>query len=107
MVRHGRVGGQLGVSRSLGDHHLKTSGVSCIPQVNTTDVGADRALVIASDGLWDALEDQDVGEVINQCCDRAVARCEDRDAMARYLRDSTAHDLVERAKERGSRDNIL
>lgn len=106
-VRHGRVGGQLGVSRSLGDHHLKSSGLSCAPEVSSCDIEADRAVVIASDGLWDALEDSDVGEVINRCMDRAVTQCRDRETIASYLRENVAHDLVELAKERGSRDNIL
>ncbi|CAE8654985.1 unnamed protein product, partial [Polarella glacialis] len=63
IVRHGRVGGQLSVSRSLGDHHLKASGVSCIPDIcNCSLVGDSEVLVIASDGLWDALSDNDAGE---------------------------------------------
>mmetsp|Transcript_114644 Transcript_114644/g.324727 ORF Transcript_114644/g.324727 Transcript_114644/m.324727 type:complete len:473 (+) Transcript_114644:65-1483(+) len=107
MVRHGRVGGQLSVSRSLGDHHLKSCGVSCIPEVHTCDVLEDRALVIASDGLWDALGDEDAYDVIDRCVGRAAAQVEGPEAIAEHLRGRVARDLVECAKERGSRDNIL
>ncbi|CAJ1367507.1 unnamed protein product, partial [Effrenium voratum] len=37
-VRHGRVAGQLSVTRSLGDHHLKECGVSCVPDICTFSV---------------------------------------------------------------------
>lgn len=107
MVRHGRVGGQLSVSRSLGDHHLKHSGVSCRPDVCSVEVGDYRALVMASDGLWDALEDDDARKVIGECVDRAVSQGGDHHDVAAYLRESAARALVDCAKERGSRDNIL
>uniref|UniRef100_A0A7S0FXG6 Protein-serine/threonine phosphatase n=1 Tax=Pyrodinium bahamense TaxID=73915 RepID=A0A7S0FXG6_9DINO len=107
LVRHGRVGGQLIVSRSLGDHHLKGCGVSCVPEVHESDVGGDRALVIASDGLWDGLQDAEAGEVVDRCVERAVAQGGGEKAIAQCLRETTARDLVESAKERGSRDNIL
>lgn len=108
IVRHGRVGGQLSVSRSLGDHHLKASGVSCIPDVCTCSVPGDGdALVIASDGLWDALSDEDAGQVLNSCVEQAVAKGGGEQAIASCLRDTTAQTLVDLAKQRGSRDNIL
>merc|ERR1712216_267382 len=36
-VARGRVNGQLAVSRALGDHYLKTSGVTGLPSVATRD----------------------------------------------------------------------
>jgi serine/threonine protein phosphatase PrpC len=107
IVRHGRVGGQLSVSRSLGDHHLKSSGVSCVPDITSYDVGENHALVIASDGLWDALEDDDAGTLVQGCIDSAVSQGGGPEAVANCLREDAARTLVERAKERGSRDNIL
>jgi len=107
MVRHGRVGGQLIVSRSLGDHHLKGCGVSCVPEVKECDVGSNRALVIASDGLWDGLQDEEAGAVVDRCVEQAVQRGGGEKAVADCLREAAARDLVEGAKERGSRDNIL
>eukprot|EP00747_Dinoflagellata_sp_TGD_P024012 gnl/TRDRNA2_/TRDRNA2_130244_c0_seq1.p1 gnl/TRDRNA2_/TRDRNA2_130244_c0~~gnl/TRDRNA2_/TRDRNA2_130244_c0_seq1.p1 ORF type:complete len:603 (+),score=59.25 gnl/TRDRNA2_/TRDRNA2_130244_c0_seq1:164-1972(+) len=107
IVRHGRVGGQLSVSRSLGDHNLKSSGLSCIPDVCTCDAGSYRALVIASDGLWDAIEDEEAGRVVEECTERARQQVSDPKSVADLLRDTCARTLVERAKEKGSRDNIL
>jgi len=106
-VRHGRVGGQLSVSRSLGDHHLKNAGVSCVPDVCTCSVSDGFALVMASDGLWDALEDEDARQVIGSCVDSAVTKGGGPSVVASHLRESAARTLVERAKARGSRDNIL
>jgi len=103
-VRHGRVGGQLSVSRSLGDHHLKGSGVSCVPDVCTCNAGEGEVLVIASDGLWDALEDDDVRQVLRSCVENAVTQRVD---IGSHMRDGAARALVNCAKERGSRDNIL
>eukprot|EP00747_Dinoflagellata_sp_TGD_P047454 gnl/TRDRNA2_/TRDRNA2_145020_c1_seq1.p1 gnl/TRDRNA2_/TRDRNA2_145020_c1~~gnl/TRDRNA2_/TRDRNA2_145020_c1_seq1.p1 ORF type:complete len:338 (-),score=39.17 gnl/TRDRNA2_/TRDRNA2_145020_c1_seq1:141-1067(-) len=107
LVRHGRVGGQLSVSRSLGDHHLKSAGVSCTPDVCTCDVGNNRALVIASDGLWDGIGDEEAGRMIEECTERAQKQSSDPRSVAELLRETTARSLVERAKERGSHDNIL
>ncbi|CAE7926769.1 PTC1, partial [Symbiodinium necroappetens] len=56
-VRFGRVGGALSVSRSLGDHNLKGAGVSCIPDIFSFPVNDGEALLVASDGFWDALSD--------------------------------------------------
>lgn len=107
VVRHGRVGGQLSVSRSLGDHHLKSVGVSCVPDVCSCEVGVGHALVIASDGLWDALSDEDAGSILQECVSRAVASGGGQQAVSERLRDSAARTLVSRAKDLGSRDNIL
>ena len=54
-VTRGRVAGQLGVSRALGDHALKASGVSWRPYTCARDSTQDIVLIIASDGLWDAM----------------------------------------------------
>jgi serine/threonine protein phosphatase PrpC len=107
IVRHGRVGGQLSVSRSLGDHHLKSSGVSCVPDVYSYEVCDEHALVIASDGLWDALEDGDARDIVGGCIDVAVAQGGGEQAVTHFLCEQTAKTLVEQAKDRGSRDNIL
>lgn len=107
-VRHARVGGQLSVSRSLGDHHLKSAGVSCVPDVCVRDIApGDQALVIASDGLWDALADNDVGEVLQRSLSCARAQGGGSQGTAEFLRETCAADFVSYAKEHGSRDNIL
>jgi len=107
VVRHGRVGGQLSVSRSLGDHHLKGCGVSCVPDICTCDAQDAHALVIASDGLWDALGDDDARIILERCVDEAILQENSQMVVADYLRERAARSLVECAKERGSQDNIL
>jgi len=107
IVRHGRVGGQLSVSRSLGDHHLKNSGVSCIPDVFTLDLPpGDHALVVASDGLWDVLDDDQANDVVQGSVAAAGGQAA-RQNVADWLRENTARTLVKYAKDHGSRDNIL
>lgn len=105
VVRNGRVAGALGVSRSIGDHYLKP-GVSCMPDICTDYIDGARILVIASDGLWERVDDDEVQEIIEDLVERTVAANADPKAVSSALRASTARVLVERAKERGSKDNI-
>jgi len=108
IVRHGRVGGQLSVSRSLGDHHLKSSGVSCIPDVFSRELGpGEHALIIASDGLWDVLSDEQANDIFQQNVGRAVSNGGGPQGVTAWLRDNCAKNFVSLAKEQGSRDNIL
>lgn len=106
-VLHGRVCGSLMVSRSLGDHHLKDGGVSCVPDVCACKVNIGRALVMASDGLWDAMDGIGALQVVEDCIGRASAQAGSAEQAAQILRDTAASSLVESAKNRGSRDNIL
>lgn len=92
-VSRGRVAGQLGVSRALGDHALKSSGVSWKPTITTRDSTQDVALVIASDGLWDAMSDADSRTIVVRCLEDQIP-------------DQAAQCLVDEAQQRGSRDNI-
>ena len=60
VVFAGRVYGQLMLSRAFGDWELKTYGVSCIPHIVRYEIqDDDKYLVIASDGVWDVIEDED------------------------------------------------
>jgi serine/threonine protein phosphatase PrpC len=107
-VTNNRVSGILSVSRSLGDHHLKHKGVSCVPDTSTHDVACGHVLVIASDGLWDALSDEDALVVVQGCIDRATKQGGGgQQALSESLRECAAQALVSRALELGSRDNIL
>jgi len=93
-ISRGRVGGVLAVSRALGDHSLKSSGVTWRPSVSVRNATNDIALVIASDGLWDTLEDSDVRGIVNQCMRTEGAS------------EHVAQRLVQDAQMRGSTDNI-
>jgi serine/threonine protein phosphatase PrpC len=49
----------LAMTRALGDYDLKACGVSDVPHITVMDgpaPGTTRAIVVASDGLWDATE---------------------------------------------------
>lgn len=90
-VQMGRVAGVLAVSRALGDHSYKGAGVSWRPTISVRDATDDMALVIASDGLWDFLDDSDVRASIEMAVsDRTL---------------DLAPRLVGEAKRRGSTDN--
>lgn len=92
-VSRGRVAGQLGVSRALGDHALKGSGVSWRPYVGVRDSSEDIALIIASDGLWDVMSDIDARDVLENCIEQRMP-------------EQAAQHLVTAAQRAGSTDNI-
>jgi len=92
-VTRGRVAGQLSVSRALGDHALKSSGVTWRPHICTRDATHDVALILASDGLWDVLSDSDARHTVEHC-------------LADNHPERAAFMLVDDAQKRGSTDNI-
>lgn len=86
-----RVQGDLAVSRAFGDAHLKNFGVSATPELSAIRLTPrDAFLVLASDGLWDVVDEQQ--------CAASVLRASDPLAAARSLCDL--------ASTRGSMDNI-
>ena len=60
-----RVQGDLAVSRAFGDCHLKRFGVSARPELHRWRLERDDAyLVLASDGLWDVVDEVQCGKVL-------------------------------------------
>jgi serine/threonine protein phosphatase PrpC len=56
-----RVFGQLALTRAIGDHSLKKYGVIATPFTNKVFLDEkDKYVVIASDGVWDSIGDNDV-----------------------------------------------
>jgi len=92
-VARGRVAGQLGVSRALGDHSLKNVGVSWRPSVCARDATWDVALVIGSDGLWDAMSDANARILVDRC-------------IFDHRHEKAADLLMREALKAGSTDNI-
>ena len=91
VVFGGRVYGQLMLSRAFGDWELKSYGVSCEPHVVKTNIeNDDRYLVIASDGVWDVLEDEDVRE-LSKPANNSIDLC---------------RNIMKNTVEKGSMDNI-
>jgi len=86
-----RVQGDLAVSRAFGDAHLKRWGVASTPELTTTTLTSrDCFVVLASDGLWDVVDEQQ--------CASFVLRASEPLGAARALCDL--------ATTRGSMDNI-
>ena len=91
IVFGGRVYGQLMLSRAFGDWELKNYGVSCEPHVVKMEIEEeDKYIVIASDGVWDVMEDDDAyGLYKNANNSRELC-----------------NNIVQTSLERGSMDNI-
>jgi serine/threonine protein phosphatase PrpC len=59
-IVNGRVDGILMLTRSFGDWRLKDSGVIVDPHIMRIELNDDDLyLIIASDGLWDAIKDEE------------------------------------------------
>eukprot|EP00743_Colponemidia_sp_Colp-15_P004551 GILK01004905.1.p1 GENE.GILK01004905.1~~GILK01004905.1.p1 ORF type:complete len:262 (-),score=33.38 GILK01004905.1:91-876(-) len=86
-----RVAGQLAVTRALGDHALKSEGVIAVPHVTRHVLTpSDTFMVLASDGLWDVIQDQECVDLVKEMTD------------AKQMAES----LVKAAIQKGSRDNV-
>ncbi len=84
----GRVYGQLMLTRAFGDSGLKKYGVIGTPHVNRVEINyTDKYCVIASDGVWDVLSDEEVSKLSLECknakefCDLIVQKSVDKKAM--------------------------
>jgi protein phosphatase 2C len=63
-----RVMGALSMSRAIGDHYLQRFGVIPNPDVTVTQRSdSDQFLLVASDGLWAALENQEACDLALLC----------------------------------------
>ncbi|XP_070848974.1 protein phosphatase Mn(2+)-dependent 1K [Chaetodon trifascialis] len=74
-VGQANVNGRLAMTRSIGDFHLKTSGVIAEPdrQRVTVQHASDSFLALTTDGINFLLSDQEICDVISQCQDPTEA----------------------------------
>ena len=87
----GRLGGILLVSRGLGDFDLKNKGLSSEPHITKRLIDHNlNYCVLASDGVWDVLNPDDVSKIIQETSNI----------------NNMAKAIVEKAKEKGTEDNI-
>ena len=97
-----RVMGLLAMSRAIGDLSLRPYVIStpdcCIIHRNPED----EVLILASDGLWDVLTNQEACSLALKCLQRA----KEKGATSQEATRLTATVLTRAAMERGSRDNI-
>ncbi|KAL4420687.1 hypothetical protein ABPG75_010343 [Micractinium tetrahymenae] len=97
-----RVMGLLAVSRAIGDHSLRPY-VIAEPEVTiVARHPSDEVLVMASDGLWDVMSNQEAVTLAKKCLGRARSRGSTRQSAARVA----ATVLTRAAVDRGSRDNV-
>ncbi len=91
MVLRGRLSGTLAVTRAFGDHALKKDGLIANPYISKRDLpdnSPPKVVVLASDGLWDVMDDNEAIE---------IAKPSDPDSAER---------LVKEAMKRQTRDNV-
>lgn len=108
-----RVNGMLAISRAFGDHQLKHPSlpkdvVSNVPDVTSTELTQnDMFIIVACDGLWDVLEDQDAVNLVLELLREFVAAIPDYDTSnQRFLGQVMARALIEEALARGTSDNV-
>lgn len=96
-ITRNRVLGILAVSRSFGDHGMKDFVIACphYSEVDLMDCGHCPLLILACDGVWDVLTDQEAADVL----------------IEKYKKiggpfDDAAELLVTLAIEKGSADNV-
>jgi protein phosphatase PTC1 len=106
-VLRGRVLGILAVSRSFGDHALKQF-VPALPFYRKYRlVPDDRFLIVACDGVWDVMTDQEAVDFVGKRIDEALSAGESTPSTPfRNFEVSVAQALVDEALERQSKDNI-
>ena len=67
LIYNGRIGGILMLSRSFGDWGIKKFGVSCEPHIAKIEINEDDlCLIIASDGVWDFMKEDDFKVLMNK-----------------------------------------
>ncbi|GFS43922.1 similar to HYPERSENSITIVE TO ABA1 [Actinidia rufa] len=99
-----RVFGVLAMSRAIGDRYLRP-WIIPVPEVTfTTRTEEDECLILASDGLWDVMSNDEVGEVV-----RRLLRRWRRSPVVEgeiLVAQAIADNLTEISLARNSSDNI-
>ncbi|XAR67052.1 Phosphoprotein phosphatase [Bertholletia excelsa] len=98
-----RVFGVLAMSRAIGDRYLRP-WIIPVPEVTcTTRSEEDECLILASDGLWDVMSNEEAGEVARRILRRRRRSIIDNEVPAAQ---AVAESLTEMASGRHSSDNI-
>lgn len=95
--------GVLAMSRAIGDLCFRRYGVICDPEVMTqTRSMDDEYLLLATDGLWDVLTNEEAYRIIRH----TIATNQREGVELPDCIQSAANRLTRIAMDRGSRDNI-
>lgn len=98
-----RVMGILAMSRAIGDLGFRRYGVICDPEVMTQPRSIDdEYLLLATDGLWDVLTNEEAYRIIHHCFKTDQSKAESRQICAQ----NASNKLTKIAIDRGSRGNI-
>ncbi|CAN0901480.1 Protein phosphatase 2C 56 [Linum grandiflorum] len=103
-----RVLGVLAMSRAIGDRYLRPFVIP-VPEVTfTTRTEEDECLIVASDGLWDVMTNDEVGEVARRILRRwrRLATPSSNSNEMISAAQAVADNLTEKAYARNSSDNI-
>jgi len=104
-VFNGLANGMPAIARALGDYSLKApfqarDSVSSVPDISTMLLEAqDEFIIMACDGLWDVMTDQDAVNLVRQTFNN-------NRKMGSAAPDILAHVLVQEALCRGTTDNV-
>ena len=91
-VFDGRVFGALCLTRAFGDTDFKEYGVICEPFINKISINNIKYIVIASDGVWDFVDDKQLFKIGSE--------------LKKENSEEFCNNLVEYALKGGSKDNI-
>jgi serine/threonine protein phosphatase PrpC len=91
LIMNGRVSGKLMVTRSFGDWEQKSFGVISSPHITKIEInGEHKYVIMASDGVWDVLDDLEVYSLSLEA-ENSKELC---------------NEIVNNSLEKGSKDNI-
>lgn len=91
-VFNGRVFGALSLTRAFGDIDFKEFGLICEPYIKKISTENCKYIVIASDGIWDIIDDKKLFQIKNEL---KIGNCEE-----------LCNNLIEFSLRGGSFDNI-
>ncbi|CAL1393316.1 unnamed protein product [Linum trigynum] len=78
----------LAMSRAFGDHCIKDFGLISVPEVTQRRIsGKDQFLIMATDGVWDVVSNQEAVQIVSAVADRSkAAKCLVKAAMKAWRR---------------------
>jgi len=84
----GRLGGFLPVSRGLGNFDLEADGFTCAAHVAVLPRHEVDFVIVASDGLWDVVSDEEACDLVRCWGDRCTSAAEQLAQYARTVKES-------------------
>ena len=95
IILNNRVCGILILTRSFGDKNMKKYGVICEPEFFCKKIKEhDKYIIIASDGLWDVISENDIIEFVNTYENKILSS------------EDFSKKIVELAIKKGTKDNV-